>query len=65
MFLIAELPEFTKIRLIYQTKQKNHWLCSKWHTCLLRTAQYTVYTAYNFLKNSVWNSIQYTTYVSE
>ncbi len=22
MFLIAELPEFTEIRLIYQTKQK-------------------------------------------
>ncbi len=28
MFLIAELPEFTEIRLIYQTKQKNHWLLS-------------------------------------
>ncbi len=27
-FLIAELPEFTEIRLIYQTKQKNHWLLS-------------------------------------
>ncbi len=23
-------------------------LCSKWHTCLLLTAQYTVHTAYYF-----------------
>ncbi len=28
MFLIAELPEFTEIRLIYQTKQKNNRLLS-------------------------------------
>ncbi len=31
----------------------------------LLTALYTVHTAYYFLKNSVWNSIQYTTNVSE
>ncbi len=30
MFLIAELPEFTEIRLIYQTKQKNYDSFQDW-----------------------------------
>ncbi len=32
--------------------RKSNRLCSKWHTYELLTAQYTVHTAYYFLKNS-------------
>ncbi len=41
MFLIAELPEFTEIRLIYQTKQKNNRLLSGFKVKGLNTQRWS------------------------
>ncbi len=64
MFLIAELPEFTEIRLIYQTK-KSLAVFEMAYLLTVYCPVHGVYCLQFFLKNTVWNSIQYTTYVSE